>query len=318
MATLRDIKRRLRSTANMQQITRAMEAVSASKMRKSQMVALAARPYSVKALEMLGNLGETTKDHWLLAPYRDEVSGAGFREHQSDAIGLLVFTSDKGLCGGYNSAIFKRVESFIKSRFKNNTVELIVVGKKAITYFKKKGYEISAEFTDFGDYIEVEQTSPVARLISDRFKKGAYREVWAVYTNFLTTLKQETAARRILPIELSFIREIVEGIIPEYGRFAKERQKQLGGLRFEYILEPNPQEIFDTLLPALFEVAIHHIILESNASEHSARMVAMRNASENASEILETLNLSYNKLRQANITKELLEVIAGREALESA
>lgn len=303
MATLRDIKRRLRSTANMQQITRAMEAVSASKMRKSQMVALSARSYSIKALELLGNLKVVSRDHWL------------FREHQSDAIGLLVVTSDKGLCGGYNSAVLKKVESLIDSRFRNDTVELIIVGKKAITYLKKRGYVISAEFTDFGDYIEVEQTSPVARLISDRFRKGRYHEVWAVYTNFLTTLKQEAVARRILPIELSLIREIVEGIVPEYGRFSEERQKQLGRFTFEYILEPNPQEIFDTLLPALFEVAVHHIILESNASEHSARMVAMRNASENASEILQTLNLSYNKLRQANITKELLEVIAGREAL---
>ncbi len=281
MATLRDIKRRIKSTANMQQITRAMEAVSASKMRKSQMVALGARPYSVKALEMLGNLGETTKDHWLFAPYRDEVSGLGFRENQTKGVAILVVTSDKGLCGGYNSAALRKAEELGK-RFSAGEAErqtdLILVGKKAIAYFKKRGYETNATFTDFGDYIKVEETSPVARLIMDRYKNKKYREVWAVYTNFISTLKQEAVARRILPINLNFIREIIEGIVPEYGRFSEQRKKELGGFTYEYVLEPSPQDIFETLLPSLFEVAIHHIILESNASEHSDLMVAMRNA----------------------------------------
>lgn len=316
MANLKDIKRRMKATANMQQITRAMEAVSASKMRKSQMVALGARPYSVKAIELLGNLGETTKDHPL------------FKENKSNKTGILVVASDKGLCGGYNSAVLRKTEEFFKKTpelTQELTQELIVVGKKAINYFRRRNYEITAEFTDFGDYVEVEETSPVARLIMDRFKKGKYREVWIAYTNFISTLKQESVVRRILPIDLGFIKEIIEGIVPEYGRFsesmvARDKRGQsppgTGEFRYEYLLEPNPKEIFKTLIPSLFEVAIHHIILESNASEHSARMVAMRNASENASDILDELTLSYNKARQAGITKELLEVVAGKEALE--
>lgn len=316
MATLRDIKRKIKATTNMQQITRAMEAVSASKMRKSQMVALAARPYSVKALEMLGNLEETTKEHWL------------FLENESSATAILVVTSDKGLCAGYNSAVLKKVEELARARLlPHGKVDIIAVGKKAIKYLKRRKYEISAEFIDFGDYIEVEETSPVARLIMDRFKKGKYCEVWVAYTNFTSTLKQESVVRRILPIDLNFIKEIIEGIVPEYGKFAahstgsgstrssdtSSRKAEYG---YEYKLEPSPKEIFRTLIPSLFEVAIHHIILESNASEHSARMVAMRNASENASEILDELTLFYNKVRQAGITKELLEVVAGKEALE--
>ncbi len=277
------------------------------------MVALGARPYSIKALEMLGNLGETTEGHWL------------FKAPESNKTGILVVTSDKGLCGGYNSAVLKRAEKLTHELAQELTPELIVIGKKAINFFKRREYEVSAEFTDFGDYVEVEQTSPVTRLITDRYKKKRYREVWVVYTNFISTLKQEAVVRKILPIDLNFIKEIIEGIVPEYGKFsesgtvpAQRGQSPLGTgeFRYEYVLEPTPREIFKTLLPSLFEVAIHHIILESNASEHSARMVAMRSASENASEILDELTLSYNKARQAGITKELLEVVGGKEALE--
>ena len=304
MPTIKDIKRRIKVTSNMRQITRAMEAVSASKMRKSQLVAIGARHYSIKALEILGNLGETTKEHWL------------FNEGGNNKVGILVVSSDKGLCGGYNSSVFKKAEEFYKNIQGNGTPDLIVIGKKAIKYFRKKNYSISAEFSDFGDYIEVEETSPVARLISDRYKKQEYKEIWAVYTNFISTLKQNAVLRKILPINLEFVKEIIRGIIPEYGKFSEKTDRNNVIPRYEYKLEPSPEEIFNTLLPSLFEIAIHHIILESNASEHSARMVAMKNASENAREILDELTLSYNKVRQAVITKELLEVVGGKEALE--
>lgn len=303
MATLQNIKRRLRATRNMQQITRAMEAVSASKMRKSQLVALGARAYSVKALEILGNIGEMRDlDYWLFDENKD-----------SSKIGLLVVTSDKGLCGGYNSNVLKTAWKFVREHPES---EVITVGKRAIKFFERRGIKPNGDFVGFGDYVEVEATSPVARLLSDRFKSKKYREVWVVYTNFISTLKQEVALRKILPVDLEFIREIIEGIIPEYGRFSEERLKERGTPRYyEYKFEPDPLTIFETLIPSLFEVAIHHIILEANASEHSARMVAMKSASDNASEIIDELTLSYNKARQAGITKELLEVVAGKEAL---
>lgn len=298
---LRDIKRRLKTTGNMRQITKAMEAVSASKMRKSQLKALGARLYSIKALEILANLGGTAKEHWL------------FKENKSDKIGLLMIASDKGLCGGFNSAIFKKADNFVKSHFQD--FEFITVGKKAANYRKRKNYNVNGEFVGFGDYAMPEETSPVARLISDRYKKGRYREVWAVYTNFISTLKQEAVLRKILPVDTNFIKEIIEGVIPRHGKFSEQRKKEVSFPIYEYILEPSPDEILNTLLPALFEIMIHHIILESNASEHSSRMVAMRNASQNASDILKELTLSYNKARQAEITEELLEVVSGKEAL---
>lgn len=301
--TPRDIKRKIKTTGNMRQITKAMEAVSASKMRKSQLVALGARLYSVKALEILANLGNAARNH----PF--------FIENKSDKIGILLITSDKGLCGGYNAAVLKKADNLIKSHPQD--FEFVAVGKKATSYLKRRNYNVNGEFVGFGDYAKPEETSPVTRLISDRYKKGKYKEVWAIYTNFISTLKQEAALRKILPVDINFIKEIIEGAIPRYGKFSEQRRNEPGFFIYEYILEPSPGEIFNTLIPALFEIMIHHIILESNASEHSARMVAMRNASQNASDILKELALSYNKARQSEITKELLEVIAGKEALEN-
>lgn len=300
---LRDIKRRIKTTGNMRQITKAMEAVSASKMRKSQLAALGARLYSVKALEILANLGNVARNHWF------------FSENKSDKIGILLVTSDKGLCGGYNAAVLKKADNLIKSHPRD--FEFIAVGKKATSYLKRRNYNVNGEFISFGDYAKPEETSPVARLISDRYKKGKYKEVWTIYTNFISTLKQEAALRKILPVDINFVKEIIEGVIPRYGKFSEKRKNEPGFFIYEYVLEPSPDEIFNTLIPSLFEIMIHHIILESNASEHSARMVAMRNASQNASDILKELALSYNKARQSEITKELLEVIAGKEALEN-
>ncbi len=305
MAALRDIKRRLRATKNMQQITHAMEAVSASKMRRSQGVARAARLYSIKALEILGNIGETIGRHHPL-----------FRENPTEKIGLLLVTSDKGLCGGYNANVLKLALRFLGDK---RDTETVVVGKKAVRFLERRNIAITGRFSDFGDYIEVEETSPVARLLLDRYQKGTYKEVWVAYTNFVSTLKQRAVLRRILPIDVTCIREVIDGALPKEGKYSELRKEWTEGrVAREYLFEPNREELFLSLLPSLFEVAIHHIILESNASEHSARMVAMKNASENAGEIIQELNLAYNKARQAGITKELLEIVAGKEALENA
>ncbi len=309
MKSTREIRRRMRSIENTKQITRAMEAVSATKMRRSQEFALAARPYAESALQLLGNIGQkiVRKSHPLLERRRGK------------DVCLVVITSDKGLCGGYNSAVLRKAQEYLNKNSENKNIEVIAIGKKARDYFKFRGYEGAEEFIGFGDFIKLEETMPVADIILTDWQEKKYSKIVCVFTNFISTLRQEAVVRQILPITKKGIKEIVESIIPVSGKYAEPRTSN-SELRTEfnyrYLFEPSKEKVLNELLPLLVDIQIHYMILEANASEHSARMVAMKSASENAEEILEELNLTYNKARQAAITQEITEVTAGREALE--
>ena len=312
MQSTRDIKRRMRSIGNTQQITRAMEAVSATKMRRSQEFALAARPYAESALQLLGNIGQKTvrEIHPLLERRRGK------------DICLIVITSDKGLCGGYNSGVLRKAQEYLDKNSESKNIDIITVGKKARDYFKFRGYEIAEEFVGFGDFVKLEETMPIAKRILFDWQEKKYSKIVCAFTNFVSTLRQEAVIRQVLPITKKGIKEIIEGIIPKKGRYAEKDtslRQGFGGqasYNYRYIFEPSREKVLNELLPLLVEIQAHYMILEANASEHSARMVAMKNASENAEEILEELNLFYNKARQAAITREITEVTAGREALE--
>lgn len=317
MGSIRDIKKRIRSVKNISQITKAMEAVSATKMRRSQLFALGARPYAVAALEMLENLLARTPE---LPPL---LFGRPVKKSL-----LLVISSDKGLAGAFNSAVLKKAEQWIAEK-KNAGADftVIAVGKKARDRFSHRYVPLERSYVGFGDYTELRDTLPVADCVIQGFLERKWDEVIAVYTNFKSTLKQEAVIKKILPVTREGIEEIVAAIIPERGRFANLRESATSSAderksaynpryHYEYKFEPSPTEILSVLVPQLLRVHIHHIILESNASEHSARMVAMKNASENAKELIGELSLAYNKSRQAGITRELTEITAGREALE--
>lgn len=313
MKSTRDIKRRMRSISNTQQITRAMEAVSATKMRRSQEFALAARPYAESALRLLGNIGQKTvgKLHPLLEKRRGK------------NVCLIVITSDKGLCGGYNSGVLRKAQEYIDQRSLtsigvlklnfNTQIDIITVGKKARDYFKFRGYEPVGEFTGFGDFVKLEETMPLADRILQDWQEKKYSKIVCAFTNFVSTLRQEAVIRQVLPVTKKGIEELVEGIGPKK---TKDNRQQTTEFNYRYLFEPSREKVLDELLPLLVDIQVHHMILEANASEHSARMVAMKNASENAEEILEELNLFYNKARQAAITREITEITAGREALE--
>ncbi|MEA3293334.1 MAG: ATP synthase F1 subunit gamma [Patescibacteria group bacterium] len=313
MANLIKIKQSISSVRNTQQITKAMEAVSAVKMRKSQQIALGSRPYSVEVFQLLQNLKFTEiNEHWL------------FQEISSPNTGLLLVTSDKSLCGGYNSNVLKKAENFLKDKDAEK-IQAIAVGKKAINFCQRRNLNLTAKFTDFGDFTEVQETSPLAKIIMNNFQKGEYQELWVSYTNFVSTMVQEAVIRKILPIDLNFIQEIIKGILPKTGKYSQPEsvdsennsidEKFSDKLNHNYLFEPSSSEILDSLIPVLFQTAIHHIILESNASEHSARRVAMKNASDNAEKFLKELTLTYNKARQAAITTEITEIISGKEAM---
>ncbi len=288
MPSTRDIKRRQRSVKNTGQVTRAMQMVAASKMRKSQLVALQSRPYAQKAIEILASIKQRQPD--LKNIFLDGPNGG-------KALALIV-TSDKGLCGGLNSSVLRECADI-------SEVELVLVGVKSKPYFDRRNMPIQRTFKGAGDYVEMEQIKPIADFIQEKYKTGAYSKVIAVYTEFISTLKQKVTRQQILPIVYSPPRQ--------YGGQAYEGGER-GGSK-EYVFEPSPEAVLETLIPQLLAIYIYHIILESNASEHSARMVAMKNATDSAERILGELTLSYNKARQAGITREITEITAGVEAL---
>jgi F-type H+-transporting ATPase subunit gamma len=310
MSSVKYIKQRINSVKNTAQIAKAMEMVSAAKMRKAQEFAMRARPYAVASLEMLKNLLLRTPSLPSLLQFRTIKNSA-----------LLVVTSDKGLVGAFNSNVIKKADAWIYDKKQSGSPYiLITVGKKARDYFMRRNHPIQESFVGFGDYSTPEQTLPVAEELIRGFLYGVWDEAYIAYTNFRTTLRQEATLKRILPVTSEGIEEMVNGILPERGKYAESRiknQESRTKYTYEYRFEPSPTEILESLVPQLIRMHVHHIILESNASEHSARMVAMKNASENAAEVIEELTLEYNKSRQAGITRELTEITAGKEALES-
>ena len=311
MATSRTVKKRIKATENISQITKAMEAVSAVKMRKSEEFALRSRPYAMAALEILKNLSGKIDEADFHSPFLEK--------RDVKKICLLVVASDKGLCGSFNSNVLRKAVEFINNRVKEGReVEIVAVGRKSADFFRKRGFRIFREVTGAGDFGAKDETNFLAELLSDAYKNGEYGEVYAAYTHFLSVMKQETVVEKILPFTAESLKKRIEEIIPIQGKYSGASGILGGsgeGVR-DYVFEPSIKAVLNELLPMLLETQVYHVILEANASEHSARMIAMKNASDNAGELIDALTLSYNKARQGQITKELTEITAGTAALE--
>lgn len=282
---MRDIKRRIRSIKNTEQITRAMEMVAAARLRRAQSRVEAARPYAEEIRSLAGRLAATLEDasHPLLV--QREIRNRGF----------VVFTSDRGLCGAFNARIIRFAQDLLKER---KTKSIVAVGRKGRDFFRRRGYDLLAEFIGIGDEPGVDVAREIVRRIIKLYEGGELDEVGLVYTEFISTARQRPVVRRLLPIE-----------IPS----EKEDGKSLTD---DYIYEPGPGRVLEMVLPRFVESQVYRAILESKVSEHAARMLAMGNASENAGKMIEQLTLSFNKARQAAITKELTEIVTGAEALK--
>jgi F-type H+-transporting ATPase subunit gamma len=285
MASLRDIRRRIRSIKNTAQITKAMEMVAASRMRRAQQRVLAARPYSETIRSLIAELaaipgGEAL--HPLLV------------QRELDTVGVILLTSDRGLAGALNTNTIRRGSELILQQ--EHDVELITVGRKGQDFMARRGHKLLGTFTRLGDRPEYGDIIPIARVVMDSYLDGVMDVCYLVYPEFVSTLAQRPKVVRILPIERS---ERVEKPI-------------------EYIFEPDPRTILEALLPRYVEVQIYQAVLETVASEQSARMVAMRNANENAKDLISALTLSYNKARQAGITREVTEIAAAAEFMAAA
>ena len=305
MLSSRAIKKHIQSVKNISQITRAMEAVSAVKMRKSQTIALEARPYALSALELLRNL--TTgldRETAELSPL--------LQKPIADKNLLVVIASDKGLAGSFNSNIFRSADRFLTAHPK--PTDIIAIGKKTKSYFSRRNVPVVGEFFEGGDYSTLEETEPIAALIESLFISHKYSHVSIVYSNFISTLKQDPIIRDLLPFSKETLEAVVAGIVPSHGKYANVPTpfgKAHSEIVREFIYEPSPQEVLNKLLPSLLRIEIFNSMLEGNASEHSSRMMAMKNASENAKNLSQSLTRTFNKARQSHITKELSEISAG-------
>lgn len=309
MQSLQTIKRRLRGVKSIGQITKAMELVAATKMRRSQEVALASRPYAYAALEFLANLSRITPD--FVPPLLEK------RPVEKTAVVLVA--SDKGLTGSFNSAVFRAFERLPELTRHSVSSHYIAVGQKAVSYLGRRMGRVEQSFVKFGDHTKVEDVRPLADYLISGYLEKTWDRVLIIYTNFRSALRQDVVMRELFPVTFESLKKTAEEIIPREGKYAEKYGAQLfseSSARNEYLVEPSPEKVLSSLVPHLVRMQVYHIILEANASEHAARRMAMKNASDNASEIADTLTLEYNKSRQAGITRELTEITAGAEALQ--
>lgn len=308
MPNLRAIKDKIRSVGKTHQVTKAMEAVSGVKMRKSQMSAIMARPYASAAFRILARLSESIdiSRHPLV------------QKREIAKVLMIVVTSDKGLAGSLNSGVTKRALNALSERgITRENTGILAVGRKGEDFFTRRGYILEEHVTVTKDDSTLSDFDSVVSLVISLFTRGEYDECILVYTNFRSTFEQEPSVRTLLPLSVSSVREMIEGITPEKGKFAEKKDvtEKLTHTA-DYLFEPSPEKIFEVLIPRLVAVEIYHAFLESKASEHSARMIAMRNASDKAEEVEFLLTREYNKARQSAITREMSEIIGGMESMK--
>ena len=297
MANTRQVKSRISTARNISKITKAMEMVAASKMRRAQEQAVAAKPYARVLLQSLNKAaqGIAIDLHPLLS------------QHAEGKRVALVVATDKGLCGSLNARLIKSVLEWSRQHPKNSVV--VAVGKKAVLYCRAAGLEIHAQFTQLPEKIRVVDVAPIVELLISGFLNKSFQSVELIYTDFINTLRQEVRAERLLPIH---------SLTATGGDLHSSQMtevNQVAPADAQYLFEPSPKEIFDTLLPFYIENTLYHAFLEAKASEHSARMVAMKNASENAADLVTELQLIFNKTRQQSITSELLDITTAQLAL---
>jgi len=293
----KEIRRRIKGVKSTRQITKTMEMVAASKMRKAQNAAVQLRAYAEKALEIINSLGGRTMDfsHPLLTK----------REIKHTTVVLI--TSDRGLCGGLNTNVINKIYEEVKNLPKTS-VKFITMGKKGRDAMMRLGYKVEADFSGLKKY-EYVDAFPMIKMALEEFTAGKTDKVLIAYPQFINVMTQKPTVTTLLPLSPENIMGIVKDIIGEEEEGAHKKH-------FVYKFEPNPEAILGTLLPRLTEMQIYKAVLETQASEHSARMSAMRNATDAAEDIIDGLTLSYNQARQAGITREIAEISSAADALK--
>src|SRR3989344_3922251 len=301
MANLKSIKSKILSYKKTGTVTHAMEAVSAVKMRKGQERALSGRSYAAAALSVLERLSGTA-----------EIARHPLMQERPGKTALIVVTSDKGLAGALNSGVVRKVESELRERdLKKEDLVVYAFGRKGGEYFSTRGYDVATTHTNVSDGISESEMAELTTTILGREDVGS---VFVAYQNFISTFEQHPTVRQIVPIRPETMKVIIANIRPARGKYAPqhaERTVQPAA----YTIEPDADSVLDILLPKLLNIAVFHTLLESKASEHSARMVAMKSATDKARDMAKSLTRTFNKVRQAAITREVSEITSGIEAM---
>jgi F-type H+-transporting ATPase subunit gamma len=291
MPSLQSLRRKIAAFKNTQKITKAMKMVAAAKLKRSQDRILAARPYALKMRDVLSNLSRRVNrsTHPLL------------QKREAKKVEVLVVTSDRGLCGGFNGNIVRKSTEFVRQcEAQGLQVNLSIVGRKGRDYFRRRTWPIRQEWTGIFDKLSFEHAIDIGGDLTDHFVKGSFDELYIVYNEFKSAIQQRVIVEKLFPIDT----------IAEFG--AAQAEGTTGG----YLYEPNEAELLNVFLPKHFQTQTFRILLESAAAEHGARMAAMDGATRNAGQLIKKVTLHYNKTRQAAITKELMDIVGGAEALK--
>ncbi|MEO9870498.1 ATP synthase F1 subunit gamma [Ekhidna sp.] len=296
MANLKEVKGRIQSVVSTQQITKAMKMVAAAKLRRAQDRIIQMRPYSQKLSEIIQNVSAGDSDSGD-NPYSEE--------RTIDRVLIVVVSSDRGLCGAFNSSVFKGVKSLVAEHYSDleatGNLEILPIGKKAFEHFAKRKYKVIDTYSNLIEKLNFADAKEAAEMVMTNFVSNKYDRVDIVYNEFKNVATQNVKKEQFLPIKEVVVEESEEVFAP-----------------VDYLYEPSKDFIFNELVPKSLKIQFYKTLLESNASEHGARMTAMDKATENADELLKELRLTYNRTRQAAITKEILEIVGGAEALAQA
>jgi F-type H+-transporting ATPase subunit gamma len=288
---VKSLRRRLRSIKNTKQITRAMEMVSAAKLRRAQEMLMAARPYAAKLQELLGRMAAGSVEH----PF--------FERRAVRRRTLVLVTADRGLAGSFNAQLIKAAEQALRSS--GEPMNLVCIGKKGYDYFKSRPYPILFQVIDLAGKLASERTNAIADRLAQLFLSGETDEIQILFNTFVSTLVFRPTLQKLLPLD-------PESLLSASGAPAAAP----AGPTVEYLLEPTPEAVLGTLLPRFVKSKIYIVLAETFAAEHSARMISMSSATKNCEELIESVSLAMNKARQAAITKEILEIVGGAEALK--
>jgi F-type H+-transporting ATPase subunit gamma len=286
MPSLLDIRRRIRSVKNTQQLTKAMKTVSAAKLRRAQERVMSARPYADQLRNVLANLAGRVENiaHPLLEIRPEERTL------------VVIVTADRGLCGAFNTNLIRATQNFLRENAKKGHITLFPVGRKGRDFFRRREVSITSDYVNFFNKLDYGHAKDIAKTITDLYSEAKIDAVYIVYNEFKSAIQQRVSMEKLLPLGRADLGNIQE-------------------TPAEYIFEQPPQQVFDRLLPRYVEIQVYRALLESAASEHGARMAAMDTASRNAGDMIESLTLNMNRVRQAAITREIIEVVSGAGAL---
>ena len=293
MSGTKEIKRRIKSVKSTKKITKAMELVAASKMKRAVSSTLASRLYAEYSWEVLTSIAQNT----------EKITHPLFIEREIKNILLLLITSNRGLCGAYNTQVIKKVLSLLKSENGNIKIDIITIGKKGDTMMRRVGKNIIASFFELPSNVSLFDIVPISELAINEYNLNHYDKVLVAYTDFISALSQKPNIKQIIPVSKI---EGAEALLPQSGSKASAEGKVI-----DYLFEGDQEALVESLAEKLTRMQIYQMFLESNASEQSSRMVAMKNASEAAGEMIDDLTLVFNKARQSNITREISEISAG-------